>query len=284
MLVGSRVLEHGHRDPERPALHDGSATLTYGDVVERAEDVGARSAAWWPAQAGPAFAALHCDADADRVATLVALMMAGWAVGVLDPAWTVAERDGALRQLAPHVCVDLDIAGWKPCGQIAGSVVSRPGPGRDGGGVPSSSPTGESLFYVGFTSGSSGVPKAFARNHRSWWASFVGLDAIAPLSAGAVIIPGPLSSSHFLFGALHGLHAGARVELLTSAGGSASRIAERLHDGDPNNGYEDHVIDCNSFGLTAGSFYQVKIEMSTDSGGTIAIAYVGFLSTATALV
>lgn len=59
---------------------------------------------------------------------------------------------------------------------------------------------------------------------------------------------------------------------------------DRLHDGDPNNGYEDHVIDCNAFGLTAGDFYQIKIEMSTDSGGTIAIAYVGFLSTSTALV
>jgi hypothetical protein len=55
-------------------------------------------------------------------------------------------------------------------------------------------------------------------------------------------------------------------------------------DNDPGDGYEDHVIDCNGYGLTAGAFYAIKVDIKAQSGGSIGIAYVGFLSTATALV
>ena len=56
------------------------------------------------------------------------------------------------------------------------------------------------------------------------------------------------------------------------------------NDNDPGNGYEDHVIDCNGYGLTAGAFYPITVAIRAQSGGSIGIAYVGFLSTATALV
>ena len=55
-------------------------------------------------------------------------------------------------------------------------------------------------------------------------------------------------------------------------------------DNDPGDGYEDHVIDCDAYGLTAGAFYAITIEVKAQSGGSIGVAYVGFLSTATALV
>ena len=57
-----------------------------------------------------------------------------------------------------------------------------------------------------------------------------------------------------------------------------------INDNDPGDNYEDHVIDCNGYGLTAGAFYPITIAIKAQSGGSIGVAYVGFLSTATPLV
>ena len=59
---------------------------------------------------------------------------------------------------------------------------------------------------------------------------------------------------------------------------------EVTNDNDPGDGYEDHVIDVNGYGMTAGAFYAITIEVKAQSGGSIGVAYVGFLSTATELV
>jgi len=76
--------------------------------------------------------------------------------------------------------------------------------------------TEESLpFYIGFTSGTTGNPKAFVRSQDSWVASFAcnrfdfGLD-----ESDQVLIPGALIHSHFLYGAISTLYLGGTVFLL----------------------------------------------------------------------
>src|SRR5690606_39718734 len=70
-------------------------------------------------------------------------------------------------------------------------------------------------FYLPTTSGSSGTPKVLVRSRGSWLRSFDALDiGIGPHDR--VLVPGPLSSSLFLFGALHALHFQAGLELLDS--------------------------------------------------------------------
>ncbi|WP_344684186.1 AMP-binding protein, partial [Saccharopolyspora taberi] len=71
----------------------------------------------------------------------------------------------------------------------------------------------ESRFYLPTTSGTSGRPKVLIRSRRSWLDSFAALD-LGLRPDDTVLIPGPLSSSLFLFGALHALHAKADVHLL----------------------------------------------------------------------
>jgi long-chain acyl-CoA synthetase len=69
-------------------------------------------------------------------------------------------------------------------------------------------------FYIGLTSGSTGRPKAFQRSHASWLTSFAACeDAFGLTSADRVAVPGSLSHSLHLFGALHALHMGARLDL-----------------------------------------------------------------------
>lgn len=70
----------------------------------------------------------------------------------------------------------------------------------------------EAEFYWGLTSGTTGEPKLFARSHRSWLESFRASDALFPFpTASRILIPGPLSHSLFLYGAVHALAQGHTV-------------------------------------------------------------------------
>lgn len=114
----------------------------------------------------------------------------GAATLVVEPSWTPHERDAVLADTQP----DLVVTGTAgPAGEGVAPA------GSDG-----------TFFYLPTTSGSSGSPKVLVRTRDSWLRSFA---ALGPLP-GPVLIPGPLSSSLFLFGALHGLWCGQEVTLL----------------------------------------------------------------------
>ncbi|KAF1019150.1 MAG: putative acyl--CoA ligase YhfT [Paracidovorax wautersii] len=85
-------------------------------------------------------------------------------------------------------------------------------------------------FYVGFTSGSTGLPKGFRRHHRSWAESFrVGLQTFGDGAATRMLAPGRLSHSLFLFGMLQGLWTGAGVRVQRQF--SAARALALLDQG-----------------------------------------------------
>lgn len=114
----------------------------------------------------------------------------GAAVLVVEPGWSEGERQAVLADAAP----DLVVTG-APEGTT--SDVTPTG-------------TGRTPFYLATTSGSSGRPKVLIRTRDSWLKSFAALGTLP----GPVLIPGPLSSSLFLFGALHALWCGQPVRLL----------------------------------------------------------------------
>lgn len=62
------------------------------------------------------------------------------------------------------------------------------------------------------TSGSSGRPRAVLRDWTSWTDSFGAFTDLTGIGSGdVVLVPGPLSSSLFLFAAVHALDSGAHV-------------------------------------------------------------------------
>ncbi|KAA9154338.1 AMP-binding protein [Amycolatopsis acidicola] len=132
----------------------------------------------------------------------------GAAALVVEPAWTPREREAVLADVAPDVVVT--------------------------GSAPSTTDTVEAAagpwFYLPTTSGSSGSPKVLLRTRESWLRSFEVLGRFAP---GEVLIPGPLSSSLFLFGALHALWTDNSVRLLPkwepAAAAEACRTATAVH-------------------------------------------------------
>jgi len=79
----------------------------------------------------------------------------------------------------------------------------------------SESVSGEMPFYMGFTSGTTGAPKAFIRSHDSWIASFgCSLHDFHIGETDHVLIPGALIHSHFLYGAISILYLGGTIYLL----------------------------------------------------------------------
>jgi acyl-CoA synthetase (AMP-forming)/AMP-acid ligase II len=85
-------------------------------------------------------------------------------------------------------------------------------------------------FYIGYTSGSTGIPKGFRRHHQSWAESFrVCLQEFGPDAGACILAPGRDSHSLFLFGMLLGLWTGGGVVVQERF--SASAALETLRSG-----------------------------------------------------
>ncbi|WP_214405372.1 class I adenylate-forming enzyme family protein, partial [Pseudonocardia lacus] len=123
----------------------------------------------------------------------------------VEPRWTARERAAVLADAAP----DLIVTGSPP---VADGTVDPVG---DAG----------TAFYLPTTSGSSARPKVLIRSRASWLRSFA---AIGPLP-GPVLVPGPPSSSLFLFGALHALWCGAEPVLRPRLRLADARRAGTVH-------------------------------------------------------
>lgn len=134
--------------------------------------------------------------DADPIALITGLLaadLAGVASIVVDHAWPKPLRDTAVaeadRMLATH---------------------------------------GTDIRLVVFTSGSTGTPKPVLRTSTSWTHSFPTFSAITGVEEhDLVLIPGRMSGSLFLFGAIHALTMGAAVHLLPQWSARQAGLAAR---------------------------------------------------------
>lgn len=116
-----------------------------------------------------------------QVAHFLAIIASGRCAAVGDPGWPETTRLAVLSTL-----------------DTAPADLPPPGP--------------TTPFYIGFTSGSTGLPKGFRRHHRSWTESFRACaDTFGPHARSRILVPGRFSHSLFLFGIMLGLWSGAGV-------------------------------------------------------------------------
>ncbi|MBL8628194.1 MAG: AMP-binding protein, partial [Rhodospirillaceae bacterium] len=125
---------------------------------------------------------------------------AGAVFVLFEPRWPQETFDAMMKAHAPHVLFTSDGAVdiWRKDHDGPRAVLSQPTP--------------DMPFLIGFTSGTTGIPKAFIRNHRTWTASFAASAAEYGISADThMLVPGPLSHGLSLYAAVETLNAGGTV-------------------------------------------------------------------------
>lgn len=180
------------------ALDDGQATLGFGDLYGAVRKV---ADALNEAHAPNTVLVDDRQPTLRRIVEFLGVIESGRCAAVSDPDWTGPTREAVRASIDATPCRD----------------------------CPPSTPT--SPFYIGFTSGSTGLPKGFRRDHRSWVESFkVCIDTFGPDAASRIAVPGRFSHSLFLFGILFGLWTGTGVVLQERY--SAARLLDSLRKGD----------------------------------------------------
>jgi long-chain acyl-CoA synthetase len=218
MSVTAPLREHARRDPQGTAIAFEGDRISWLALDEAVDRLAARLRGLVPEDRGIALALPNCPALA---VLFLAAARAGREAQVLDPAWPAEMTRTVLDALAPallasaapaaghaHLPVDPGAPFREAVADAADALGAPGGQGR----VPEPEPS--LPFYVGFTSGSTGVPKGYRRSHLSWIDSFRGDGiefGIGP--EDTILAPGTLTHSLFLYALLRGLHAGAAVVL-----------------------------------------------------------------------
>ncbi|WP_257643318.1 AMP-binding protein, partial [Staphylococcus haemolyticus] len=66
----------------------------------------------------------------------------------------------------------------------------------------------DDLLHIGFTSGTTGLPKAYYRNEPSWIGSYAENEKLIPNYETALAAPGPLAHSLSLYTCIYALYSG----------------------------------------------------------------------------
>lgn len=178
MTLLAGAFEAYAEDPSRLAVVENHRVWTWHDFAEEVERIAGGMA---PTDRGPVY--IDSPSGSAFLGSFLAAAKTGRPACTLHQDWAEPELEAAIADTR-----DFD-----------------PDPGAD---------EDDPVFYVGFTSGTSGRPKPFARRCKSWTSSFGPAGELFSVGAGdAVFLPGSLQHSHFLFGAVFALNRGASVRL-----------------------------------------------------------------------
>lgn len=208
MPVARQVLAHAAAAPERVAVRSETAPpLTYAGLAARAR-AGAAALARDGVRPGQVVA-IDLAGATDTLVALLAVDLAGAVALMCDASWTPAQRSEILAATGPdhHLTTlsSVDLAAPEVRVEVSN----------------------DDLAWGGFTSGSTGRPRAVVRSRGSWTRSFAATSDLTGISAGdTVLIPGPLSTSLFCFGAVHALATGATIRLAPSVAAALAHLGD----------------------------------------------------------
>ncbi|SDC62442.1 long-chain acyl-CoA synthetase [Sanguibacter gelidistatuariae] len=213
MPVARQVLAHAATAPDRVAVLAGDAPpLTYAELAARAltESAALMHDGVLP---GQVVAIDLAGGAVDALVALLAVDLAGAVALMCDGTWTPAQRAEILAATGPdHHLTALTRSTTPP----ADGSADEPVPVSD-----------DDLAWGGFTSGSTGRPRAVVRSRGSWTRSFDATSNLTTITAAdTVLIPGPLSTSLFCFGAVHAFAVGATVRLAPSVAAALGDLGE----------------------------------------------------------
>ena len=216
--IPARIRGHARSHPERVALSAEGVDIAWGELAASVERIADYLSAKYP---GETMALLLPNSPA-FVLFFLAGVRSEKNVQVLDPQWPTKTTSQVIDHLRPGCVISSTAGGYEP-------LLHVPDPHRHHRDVlrhllgdadtPAKAPPANSAptdlekpFYTGFTSGSTGLPKGFARSQRSWLESFRCDAAEFSFSSEDVFVAaGNLVHSLFLYALMRGLHAGSRT-------------------------------------------------------------------------
>lgn len=213
MSLARPFLDAAARAPSHPALILDGPPIPYGALREAVLRAGA-GVATLSTEGGTPRVALRLGNGAELLALFLGTVAAGGVVALLDPKWSEGQAATALETLRPDLLLTDDTAADWIAAQATGWT---PPP------VDPATP-----FLIGFTSGTTGRPKAFIRSQGSWLATLEASRVEFGIGPDDVIlVPGPLVHGLGLYGAIEGLSAGATVQVQPKFDGvdAARRLA-----------------------------------------------------------
>ncbi|WP_018750628.1 class I adenylate-forming enzyme family protein [Paenibacillus sanguinis] len=219
------ILNHAIKEPDQTAISHARGSLTYSELVERVQKVacGLRKMAGFGTRDKVAILSQN---RAEFVEVFLGTLYAGGVPVVLDPKWSACEVAAVIRQCSPKVLVhDQDLTGIAAgeddgCERFAFSGDGQP-PGSYDMWLAAQEPrlvmeAAHELLFIGFTSGTTGMPKGYARTPSSWLRSFEATGQAFELGhMKQVMAPGPLAHSISLFALMQCLVGGGTFHMQT---------------------------------------------------------------------
>ncbi len=214
-LITDSFCQYANHDPDKVAivinahpLASHSQTISrvsYGALYRKVQTIAhvVKSLALDPAI--PPRIGLKLANSPEWIACFLGIAMGGGTAVVLDPKWTALQLQQVLQRMQLAKLID-----EHTLAQFIDLPLFRL-PYRPVYSISDSTP-----FYIGFTSGTTGYPKAFSRTHGSWVNSFIASAMeFGTCAADHILAPGPLVHGLTLYAAVEGLAVGATVYLLT---------------------------------------------------------------------
>ncbi|ASK62687.1 acyl-CoA synthetase [Virgibacillus phasianinus] len=213
MNITSTYTEHAAEFPNKTAVQLGDTEISYGKWSKLIN----QTANWFYSQGTEKKVGIFFPNCIEFLQVYTGAAAAGWIAMPLDTKWKPAEIEKRLQHTSPALIIttkklaskikieDVPIVCWEQA-QEEITIASFTN-------VPVNT-INDKDFHIGFTSGSTGEPKAFTRSHASWIASFACNKNDFHMDADdRVLIPGSLVHSHFLYGAISTLYLGGTVHL-----------------------------------------------------------------------
>lgn len=232
MPLFHKLREHAQTKPDRVAVQIGDREISYSALLDRA----ARLDAWvcslprnersLPELKNIPVFALHMGNAPQVPDFLVAALAGKCCVALLDPLWPEATLLASVDRLRPDVIFtaeDPSIFSDPPCPVIrVQSVADLDALFEKTTTREAHAPAPDTPFMVGFTSGTTSIPKGFARDRKSWIASLDrGAIHFGVTEKTTTLSPGPLVHGLSLYAFAETLHAGSTfhtVEKFHAAG------------------------------------------------------------------
>ncbi|MBU5354501.1 AMP-binding protein [Paenibacillus barcinonensis] len=221
MLLADAIRMHAVDEPEKIAICDDSRQISYdelhhgmmaavNELLANEEDFEA---------GGLPLVGMLMNNSAAMIEYFLATVKIGMCAAVFDPKWSIANLTDVITECKPLVLiVDKELITKVPHIPASTRVIianeDKPLFVANKEVAPQRSSTEESLFYMGFTSGTTGRPKGYLRSQRSWIKSFsYARETFMHSARDHVLAPGSLAYSLSLYACIQTLYFGGTFHL-----------------------------------------------------------------------